>query len=112
MSATRKPPDHVQRARRAWRQLVLTARKSRRPHTITYGVLSAKQNLHWRSAAWFLGVIQQHCDEKGLPKLQALAVNKRTGLPGSGYIGSRRAIEHALEVARVRRRRWPLTAPF
>jgi len=33
-----------------------------------------------------LGPIQDYCIEKNLPRLTSIVVNKRTGLPGSGFI--------------------------
>ena len=80
--------------------------------TITYGQLAARLGLHHRSAAWFLGVIQTYCRRKRLPPLQALAVNKRTRLPGKGYTGSARSYAaHRRALSRVRARNWNIVAP-
>ena len=86
---------------------------SERP-PITYGELSAHLDLHPRSARWFLGVIQEYCDGKKLPALQALAVNKRTRLPGVGYVGSLRTkVGHEQELQKVYKhgKQWPAKAP-
>jgi hypothetical protein len=80
--------DHFKRAAQAWPILAKQANKKGKP--FTYGELCSKLGLHHRAAGWFLGVIQRYCYQEGLPPLQALAVNKRTGLPGSGYVGSSR----------------------
>jgi hypothetical protein len=79
----------------------------------TYGEISGKIGLHHRSAAYFLGVIQEYCGQNSLPFLNALAVNKGTGLPGKGYTGSPRSYKaHQMELAKVRRKKWPKKAPF
>jgi hypothetical protein len=103
--------DHEARARRAWPHLVTRADTSLEP--FTYGEIAEKIGLHHRSAAYFLGVIQEHCDQNRLPFLNALAVNKGTGLPGKGYTGSARSYKaHQTELAKVRRKKWPKKAPF
>jgi hypothetical protein len=102
--------DQVARARRAWPYLVDIANRRGR---ISYGDLCSKLKLHHRAAGWFLGVIQNYCRVNGLPPLQALAVNKATHIPGSGYAGSSRdgrAYRQALEA--VYRTRWSKTCPF
>ena len=102
--------DQVARARRAWPHLVRTARNSDR---ITYGTLTAKLGLHHRAASWLLGVIQDYCERHQLPALQAVAVNKRTKVPGSGYVASPRGgSAYRRELDRVYGAAWPLRAPF
>ncbi|WP_375466114.1 hypothetical protein [uncultured Methylobacterium sp.] len=102
---------HLQRAREAWLHLAYRANTGLKP--FTYRELSEHVGCHPRSARWYLGVIQRHCAEHNLPALQALAVYKATGLPGSGYLGSRRTPEaHAAELARVYTVIWPTDAPF
>lgn len=101
--------DHVKRARDAWPILVRLARSGGEP--MTYGQLCARMGLHHRAAGYFLGVIQRYCARKKLPALQALAVNKRTGIPGAGYAGARAQKSHAKEVERVRAHTWALLAP-
>lgn len=83
--------DHVRRARRAWSILVQRACARKLP--LSYGELCRKIGLHHRAARWFLGVIQTYCEDHGLPPLQALAVNKKTRVPGSGYVASGRSKE-------------------
>jgi hypothetical protein len=100
---------HRQRARRAWPKLVDAARRG---ETVSYKDLSASIDLHWRSASWFLGVIQRYCAKTGLPRLQAMAVNKQTRVPGKGYAGQRGRRAHQREVDRVSAKRWPRQAPF
>lgn len=102
--------DHFARAKKAWPYLVKRAERGDPP--FTYGELSALLGLHHRSARWFLGVIQEYCRRHKLPPLQALAVNKKTGLPGSGYVGSpRTTAEHKHALKRVRSKKWPSKAP-
>jgi putative restriction endonuclease len=102
---------HERRARKAWK--ILAKRASARLGPLTYKQLCDSMNLHWRSAQWFLGVIQRHCATFGLPPLQALVVNGRTRIPGDGYTGSMPTRSaHAKAVKSVERRRWPRSAPF
>ena len=100
---------HLRRARLAWPILVNAAK---RQQSITYGDLTARLGLHWRAASWFLGVIQRHCAEAELPRLQALAVNKRTRRPGAGYAGARGPPAHLRELDRVHAHRWDRKPPF
>ncbi|KTT96136.1 hypothetical protein [Sphingomonas sanguinis] len=100
---------HRRRARRAWPKLVAAAKHG---ETVSYSDLSASIGEHWRAASWFLGVIQRYCAEMGLPRLQALAVNKRTRVPGKGYAGKRGKRAHRREIDRVRAASWPAKAPF
>jgi hypothetical protein len=101
---------HTKRARKAWRYLVRRARKQRPP--FTYKEIGEKVGVHWRVAGLFLGIIQSYCQEKKLPKLQALAVNSITKVPGHGYIGCRGKAQHARELQAVYRRQWQDKAPF
>ncbi len=102
--------DHHARAKMAWPILVERARKGGAP--FTYGELCSLMGLHHRSAQWFLGVIQAYCQRHNFPPLQALAVNKRTRLPGKGYSGSRRSrVEHERALSNVRSMRWSKRAP-
>jgi hypothetical protein len=100
---------HRRRARLAWPKLVAAAKRGQ---PLSYGELSASIGEHWRAASWFLGVIQRYCAKMGLPRLQALAVNKRTRVPGKGYAGKRGRSAHRCEVDRVRAAQWPRRAPF
>ena len=104
------PINHAARAAKAWPILVRLARSE--AGLITYGQLTAQIGLHHRAAAWFLGVIQTYCKRNRLPPLQALAVNKRTRLPGKGYVGSARSrAAHSRAVGRVYAHKWSISAP-
>lgn len=100
---------HRRRARRAWPKLVAAAKRGA---PLSYKELSASIGAHWRAAGWFLGVIQRYCAKMGLPRLQALAVNQQTRVPGNGYAGNRGRRAHAREIQRVRAQRWLKKAPF
>lgn len=78
----RRKPNHRARARRA---LPILQRLALRCATTSYKALCDKLGLHHRAAQWFLGEIQSWCRKHGLPPLQALVVNAKTGRPGSGY---------------------------
>jgi len=102
--------DHEARAREAWKHLVKLAKTNEIVH---YEDIAVLLGLHHRSASWFLGVIQQHCNAYRLPPLQALVVNKKTKLPGHGYNSS--AIDyktHSRVLKKVRSYPWPKNAPF
>ena len=73
--------DHISRAKKAWPYLAKKANSGN--GVFTYKELCDILGLHHRAAAYFLGVIQEHCKKHGMPPLQALVVNKRTRLPGS-----------------------------
>lgn len=78
---------------------------------MSYGELCQAIGIHHRASAYLLGVIQQFCADNDLPKLQALAVNKKTGVPGGGYAGARGRKEHLREVAKVNEYNWSARAP-
>jgi len=102
--------DHCARAAMAWPLLVKRAKNGGVPYT--YGDLCAQIGLHHRAASWFLGVIQKYCRRHKLAPLQALAVNKKTQLPGSGYVGSQRTLAaHTRALAKVRSQNWPSRIP-
>jgi hypothetical protein len=102
--------NHRERARKAWPILAETALHKGKP--LTYGQLCKKLGLHHRSARWFLGELQTYCKKEGLPPLQALVVNKKTGLPGAGYIASGRSPkEHGEALNRVYSYNWTIKAP-
>ena len=104
------PIDHFARATKAWPLLVQRAKSGGAPYT--YGDLCALLGLHHRAAGWFLGVIQEYCHRHKLAPLQALAVNKKTRLPGSGYVGSpRTTAAHALALVKVHSQQWPSRTP-
>jgi hypothetical protein len=106
---------HTRIARRAWPLLVHRAADGQDP--FTYGelcdALRVQPHVHPRNARHFLGIIQEHCRQKGLPPLQALAVNKKHHLPGGGYHGSEiTPAAHARALKRVRNHSWAPQAPF
>ncbi len=74
--------DQRERAARAWQILTAQAEKGK---PITYGELAHRMGVHHRVCRFFLGLIQDYCMGAGLPPLQSLVVNKRTGVPGEGY---------------------------
>jgi len=78
--------DHFKRAENAWPLLV--ERVSEKGVPFTYKELCDRMGLHYRAAAWFLGVIQTFCHENDLPPLQAMVVSKKSQLPGHGYNAS------------------------
>ena len=101
----------TERAREAWPHLVTRASVGGEP--FTYKELSNEMELHWRAAQWFLDVIYNYCEQRGLPPLAALVVNQETRLPGAGcknwgqtetdFLAARKKIyAHA----------WPSHAPF
>jgi len=101
--------DHIARAQKAWPILVRVARKRKR---ISYGELCAQLGLHQRAAAYFLGVIQHYCKSQRLQPLQAVAVNKRTRVPGIGYVASARGGNAYLATLdKVYSESWPIRAP-
>ena len=102
--------DHAARAKRAWPYLAKRANSGKEPYT--YKELCDKLGLHHRAAGFFLGVIQEHCHKNKLPPLQALVVNKKTRLPGSGYYGSQRNhASHQKALNKVRAKQWQIKAP-
>lgn len=101
---------HEKRARQAWPLLVRRA-PSQKPYT--YKELSNLIGTHQRVARYYLGVIQDHCRRNRWPRLQALAVNGRSRLPGPGYEGARTVSGHQAELAAVKAKTdWPSKAPF
>lgn len=103
--------DHEARARRAWPLLVRRAQRKLAP--LTYGELCTRLGLHHRAAAWMLALIQDWCSRERLPPLQALVVNSRTRLPGSGARGAgrdERSHQRALERV-YGHGHWPARAP-
>lgn len=103
--------DHETRARRAWPLLVALAKQRREP--LTYAELCARLGLHHRAAACILDLVQDWCSRNRLPPLQALVVNARTRLPGSGAKGAGKdERQHRRALERVYRHAdWPTRAP-
>lgn len=106
----KKKIDHRARARKIWPRLVEIARSKRFD---TYGENAGSIDLHHRSAAWYLGVIQAECHSLGYPPLQALVVNKRARKPGKGYTATpTNGPAYKKAVNRVWAYDWPKRAPF
>lgn len=75
--------NHEQRAFLGWNILVEYAKKRER---LTYGVMASKIDIHPRMVRFLLGPIQNYCLENKLPPLTILAINKKSGEPGVGFI--------------------------
>lgn len=101
---------HLRRARRAWPKLVDRARSGK--DAFTYKQIAAIAGCHHRVAGHFLGDIQRYCAKHKLPRLQALAVNAQTTVPGEGYAGPTGRKKHQRELERVRKHRWPKKCPL
>jgi len=102
--------DQIARAKKAWPYLARKANKGEKPYT--YKELCDNLGLHHRVASYFLGVIQEYCRINDLPPLQALVVNKKTKLPGSGYYGSSRtSTAHQKALEKVRGKKWNTKPP-
>lgn len=103
--------DHVQRARTVWPHLVARAANGLPP--CSYGQICAEIGLHWRSARYFLGVIQRYCRANRLPPLQFLVVNAVSRLPGKGCASSptTQAVHQNL-LNEIYAHCWPIAAPF
>ncbi len=101
---------HYDRALEVWPILVEMAKN--REEGTPYGKLSERINVHARAAHWYLGVIQDACAAKGWPRLQALAINGKSGLPGGGYHGVRTREAHDAELEKVYQFAWPKEPPF
>lgn len=106
---TKQSVDHVERAKAAWPILVRRARSGAGP--ISYGELCHEIGVHYRASAYLLGVIQRYCADNDHPKLQALVVNKKTGVLGGGYVGARGRKDHLREVTKVNEYNWSARAP-
>lgn len=115
--------DYVELARKAWPILVKVA-KGELPSEflgegkITYGELCEKIGLsreYYRPAvtSYFLGIIQEYCRWRGVPPLQAVAVNKATGVPGKGYEATlRNGKEYEEALKAVYEYPWPEKPPL
>lgn len=101
---------HLTRARKAWPKLVARARSGKRAYT--YKEIAAIAGCHHRVAGHFLGDIQRYCAEYKLPRLQALAVNAETSVPGHGYAGPTGKRKHNRELERVRDHPWTAKCPL
>jgi hypothetical protein len=102
-------PSYERYARTAW--IVLANLANARHPPITHKELCRPMGLHHLTAAGFLGIIQDHCSSNGLPALQALVINLKTGLPGNWYLLPRTRQDHDLEIRKVHSKQWSLTPP-
>jgi putative restriction endonuclease len=69
----------------AWQPLVQSAARG---DLLNYQDLTGPLGLRGaRPVRFALGPIQSLCEEKEYPRLTSIVINKRTGLPGSGYLG-------------------------
>lgn len=79
---------YEQSALQIWSVLVLAARNQQ---ILSYKILESLTGLPRHLVAPILGRIEAYCDSHKLPKLTALVVNQRHGVPGylyPGYIGT------------------------
>jgi hypothetical protein len=65
----RRRVDQRERAKRAWELLIELAKHKR---YTTYGELGERMGVHSRTCRFFLGLIQEHCRERGIDALQSL----------------------------------------
>ncbi len=75
--------NQEKRAFIAWDILTEYAKNRKK---ITYKTLTSKMGLHHRASRYFLEVIQSYCMQQNYPPLTILAINSKTGIPGSGFI--------------------------
>ena len=102
---------HQSRARKAWP--ILVERANSKGQCFTYREIGDAIGVHWRAAGLFLSVIQEKCKKEKWPKLQALAVNALSRVPGKGYEGDRGKKQHEKEIKQVQAKpNWPTQAPF
>ena len=73
--------NQYQRACQIWAVLVYAASKS---HIITYVELSAATGMPHFGFNDELGLLQDYCNNQGMPPLTALIVSSRTGEPEAG----------------------------
>jgi hypothetical protein len=72
-----------ERAMQVW-QILTAAAHDRR--TLTYEQLGEMLGMGGAGVfAQILGLIMIYCDENNLPPLTCLVVNKKTGIPGTGF---------------------------
>lgn len=72
-----------QRAALCWDELIKVAKGN---NLIQYGQLGKKIGIHHRAIRFVLGIIVDYCYHNKLPLLTILVVNKKSGLPGKGFI--------------------------
>lgn len=102
---------HV-RAQQAWLVLVAGIMGSERdptdPYIVSYGDVAEAMGLDRRAGISLrtpLGILGEYCVRNGLPAINSIVVNDRTGRPGDGVVlGAGRSIEE--EQAEVMRGEW------
>lgn len=82
------------RAAQFWPLLVLAARNRQ---TLTYKTVSKLTGLKTPGIGQALFPIQHYCEAKGLPKLTALVVKEKTGMPGAGLRLRSSELPHVLQ---------------
>ena len=70
----------------------ILAKISAESSTITYGELGKRIGIHHRPVPGALGVIWDWCDGREYPPLNALVVNKKTGMPGGAFAPGGRSL--------------------
>ena len=78
------PMNYEQRAAQIWSVLVLAARNQQ---VLSYLQMESMTGLPKHLMAPILGKIERYCDIKHLPKLTAILVNEKDGVPGYLYPG-------------------------
>ena len=73
---------------RAWQVWPILAFAARNRQTLTYELLGQLTGMAIPGLGAVLEPIQSYCLLHGLPALSALVVNKKTGLPGIGFIAA------------------------
>jgi hypothetical protein len=74
-----------ERGVQVWSVLAFAARNRQ---ILTYDILSRLIGVPRHGLANILDQVQKYCMHKKLPPLTILVVNKKTGLPGSGFIAA------------------------
>ncbi len=80
--------NRSERSCQIWSVLALAARNRQ---SLTYGMLSRLIGVPAAGLGKLLEPIQSYCILKELPPLTLLVVQKKTGLPGSGFVGAKAA---------------------
>jgi hypothetical protein len=98
--------NRIQRAQQLWPILVMAAGSRQ---ILTYKLVSKMTGLAQQGIGAALFPIQYYCEASGLPKLTALVVQEKTGLPGPGL--SLSAAEFAAALQEVFSHQWLVTPP-
>jgi hypothetical protein len=75
---------YEQSALQIWSVLVLAARNQQ---ILSYGLMHSITGVHASLQAPILGRIEHYCEVKGFPKLTAILVNQKDGVPGYLFPG-------------------------